>query len=65
MSEIGEYLLYCLHIQEDFEIKKGQLSWMFPNPELGKTNKMSGLNRIFMKDLKGFNRASEGEHEKV
>lgn len=54
MSEIREYHLYCLHIQEDFEIKKGQFSWVLPDPEPGKTNKMSGLNRIFVKDLKGF-----------
>lgn len=59
MPEIRESLLYCLHIQEDFEVKKGQFSWMFPNPELGKTNKVSGLNRIFMKDLKGFNKQSK------
>lgn len=58
MSEIREYLLYCLHIQ-DFETRKGQLSWMLPNLELGKTNKMSGLNRILMKDLKGFNNQSK------
>jgi len=59
MSEIRECLLYCLHIQEDCEINRGQLSWMFPNPEAGQTNKMSALNRIFMKDLKGFNKQSK------